>query len=180
MSWTAFGIIATAALGVGNLLYNVLLSRRTSFINTVTSERVKWIGKLRENLSTFVGLTHYWFVSKRDGDPDKLEAVLRELRILRYHITLQLNPKPEATVDQDIKRLIDAIPDIASKPDPTALMNALTEVTAKGQELLKAEWDKVKREAQRGALADSPTLIDRIKRECIRLHGNIAARIRSK
>ncbi len=82
-------VAVTFLLGIGNLIYNILLSRRTTFINTVTSERVKWIGKLRENLSSYVGLTHYWFVSKRDVDPQKLEDILRDLRILRYHITLQ-------------------------------------------------------------------------------------------
>jgi hypothetical protein len=160
------GIVTTFALGVGNLVYNILLSRRTAFINTVTSERVKWIGKLRENLSSFVGLTHYWFVSKNDGDHEKLESVKRELRVLRYHITLQLNPKPEAALDQEIKRLVEEIPDIASKGDTTALMDALDAIIAKGQALLKEEWDKVKREAQRGALADSSTHWQRWRKAC--------------
>ena len=106
------GVAVAFLLGVGNLIYNILLSRRTAFINTVTSERVKWIGKLRENLSNYVGLTHYWFVSKRDVDPEKLEDILRDLRILRYHITLQLNPSLTADIDQRIMKLVREIPDL--------------------------------------------------------------------
>jgi hypothetical protein len=150
------GVAVTFLLGIANLIYSVVWNRRTSFINTVTSERVKWIGKLRENVSNYVGLTHYWFVSKRDVDQQKLEDVLRDLRLLRYQITLQLNPK--AHIDRKIMQLVREIPDHASKPDMTPLNNSLDELISKGQQLLKAEWDKVKQEAERGSLADNSTL----------------------
>lgn len=150
------GVVVTLLLGVGNLFYNFVLNRRTSFINTVTSERVKWIGKLRENISTFVGLTHYWFVSKHDVDQQKVEDILRELRVLRYHITLQLNPKPDAVIDKKIMQLVRDIPDSAAKPETSVLLASLDELISEGQQLLKAEWDKVKRESQRGMLADTP------------------------
>lgn len=149
------GIALTFLLGISNLIITLYLNRRTTFINTVTSERVKWIGKLRENISNYVGLTHYWFVSHRDIDPQKLEDILQDLRIFRYHITLQLNPNPDAIIDQKITRLVKEIPDIASKPDATALLTSLDELISEGQQLLKAEWDKVKLEAQIGALADT-------------------------
>ncbi len=56
----SLGVILTFLLGVWNIVNNYRTSRRTSFINTVTSERVKWIEKLRENISTFCGLTYTW------------------------------------------------------------------------------------------------------------------------
>ena len=40
------GVVVTLVLGLYNLRHN----KRTAFINTVTSERVKWIAKLRERL----------------------------------------------------------------------------------------------------------------------------------
>jgi hypothetical protein len=167
MEWKDIGLIAGVAvtflLGVANLIYSVVWNRRTSFINTVTSERVKWIGKLRENVSNYVGLTHYWFVSK-DDDPKKLKDILRDLRILRYHITLQLNPSPEAHIDRRIMQLVREIPDHASKPDMTPLLNSLDALISEGQQLLKSEWDKVKREAQRGSLAENSTLWENAKR----------------
>lgn len=166
MEWKDIGLIAgvvvTLLLGIANLTYSVVWNRRTSFINTVTSERVKWIGKLRENISNYAGLTHYWLVSKRDVDPQKLEDILRDLRILRYHITLQLNPKPDALVDKKIMQLLKNIPDIPSTPDTTPMLDTLDTLISEGQELLKAEWDKVKSEAQSGALANTPTSVGRL------------------
>ena len=46
----------------------------------------------------------------------------------------------------------------------TPLLNALDALISDGQQLLKAEWDKVKREAQKGALADERTLWERAAR----------------
>lgn len=152
------GVVVALLLGI----YNIVGNRRTAFINTVTSERVKWIGKLRENISSYVGLTHYWFMSPRDSDPQRFEDILRDLRILRYHITLQLNPNPEAAIDQRIMQLVREIPDIASRPDVIALLDSLDLLASEGQQLLKAEWDKVKSEAQRGALANTVTFLDRL------------------
>jgi len=51
-------------------------------------------------------------VSKRDVDPEKLEDILRDLRILRYHITLQLNPSLTADIDQRIMKFVREIPDL--------------------------------------------------------------------
>ena len=50
------------------------------------------------------------------------------------------------------------------------MTDALDDLTAKGQALLKSEWDKVKREAQRGALADSPTLWQMMVQKCCWLY----------
>ena len=56
-NWYAPGIVVTFILGVWNIINNYRINNKTAFINTVTSERVKWIGKLRENISRFCGLT---------------------------------------------------------------------------------------------------------------------------
>ena len=49
------GIVVTLFLGLWNLIINYRNSRRTSFINTVTSERIKWIDKLRRSEERRVG-----------------------------------------------------------------------------------------------------------------------------
>jgi len=65
-------------------------------------------------------------------------------------------------------KLVREIPDLASKHrDMTPLLNALDALISDGQQLLqllKADWDKVKREAQKGALADERTLWERAAR----------------
>ena len=45
------GVLVTFILGIWNVVANWRSSRRTAFINTVTAERVKWLGTLRENIS---------------------------------------------------------------------------------------------------------------------------------
>src|SRR5436305_1623646 len=49
----AGGILVTFAIGVANLVTSLKTTRRTAYVNTITSERIKWIGKLRENVSQF-------------------------------------------------------------------------------------------------------------------------------
>jgi hypothetical protein len=151
------GVAVTLLLGIGNLIYNVLLSRRTAFINTVTSERVKWIGSVRENLSRFVGLNHHWFVLHQDLEEEKKDEITQELRILRYKIRLQLNPSPFAHVEQHIMKLLDEIADRGSTHG-FDMQHKLDRLVLYGQKLLKLEWDRVKTEAQRGALSDHPRI----------------------
>jgi len=53
----ALSIFLTFLIGVWNLVLNYRTTRKTSFINTVTSQRVKWIEQLRQDISSFSGLT---------------------------------------------------------------------------------------------------------------------------
>src|SRR5271167_314603 len=85
------GIIFTLLLGIFNAFQNYQNSKRTTFINTVTSERVKWIEKLRQSISTFCGLAHYWRFSTEPGSIEQ-RAKIEEIDKLRHLIALQLNP----------------------------------------------------------------------------------------
>lgn len=164
MEWKDVGIFVglavTLGLGLSNLIWIIIHGRRTTFINTVTSERVKWIAKLRENLSKFTGRTHSWLNSRHDTS-QRAEEFKNEIDILRYEIKLQL--KPSATPDDQIIQKINEIPNLASQTDINPALNAMNELIGLGQELLSTEWQKVKREAQRGALADQPTLLERLR-----------------
>ena len=101
----SLSVIFTFILGIWNIIYNYRSSRKTSFINTVTSERVAWIERLRGNISKFCGLTHTWMMSQLHGKDDEVD-VLKQLDELKYYIRLQLNPKPEASLDRKIEALI--------------------------------------------------------------------------
>ena len=73
MDWkeigTAAGIIVTLVLGIWNAVANYRNSRRTNFINTVTSQRVKWLEQIRQDISAFSGLVHTWYFSALQGKP---------------------------------------------------------------------------------------------------------------
>ena len=145
----SLGIVLTFVIGVWNIVGNYRVSRRTVFINTVTAERVKWIEKLRANISAFCGLTHTWRFSEIEGKPSELDVV-KELDRLRYLIRLQLNPK--GTLDKQIEALIARIPNLTHSSQQTELTAALNQLVETTQQLLKEEWEKVKDETQRGDL----------------------------
>ncbi len=80
----AFGIFATAIIGIWNAINHIQTNKKTAFINTVTSERVKWLEKLRHNISNFVGTTHTW-TRKLHKTPDEEAKLLSEIDKLRTY-----------------------------------------------------------------------------------------------
>ncbi|MGA2115987.1 MAG: hypothetical protein ABSH56_14695 [Bryobacteraceae bacterium] len=147
-AFTAAGIAVTLLLGVWNAVGNYRTSRRTNFINTVTSQRVKWIEQLRQDISAFSGLVHTWYFSAQ-GKPQEYEVV-KEIDRLRHVIRLRLNPAGEH--DGRIEALLEEIPKLTAAVDADKLTAALNELTVESQRLLKEEWEKVKDEAERGKL----------------------------
>lgn len=148
----SLGIILTFVIGVWNIVNNYRLSRRTAFINTVTNERVKWIDKLRNNVSTFCGLTYTWRASGLEGQPGEAD-VLKQIDKLRHLIRLQLNP--DGDHDKEIERLIGRIPELTDESKTDELKRALNDLVEVSQKLLKDEWEKVKEESKRGDLKET-------------------------
>ena len=153
------GIILTFVIGVWNIFINYRQSRRTGFINTVTSERVKWIEKLRQNISTFCGLTYNWCYSQLESKPEETE-ILREIDKLRHLIRLQLNPDPNSKLERKIEELIERIPELTHIDHRNELRDSLNELVKTSQSLLKEEWDKVKAESKRGDLKENENFLD--------------------
>jgi|GEM_PF-976791 len=149
MEWKDIGVVLAFALGILNLLYNYRISRKTAFINTVTTERIKWIEQLRQDISTFSGLTYTWCFSDIEGKPEENEF-LQKIDKLRHVIRLRLNPEGE--YDKKLEELIRKIPDLTAITKREELKQALEELTVTTQKLLKEEWEKVKQEAKRGDL----------------------------
>ena len=143
------GIIGTFVLGGWNLVANYRTSRKTSFINTVTNQRIKWIEELRQDIAAMCGLTHTWFYSRLEGT-EKEHDVLKEIGRLRHVIPLRLNPSGE--LDQRIQKLISEIPNLTDQSKQRELDAALQELVEVSQKMLKAEWEKVKKESEHGNL----------------------------
>lgn len=153
----AIGIIATAIVSVWNIVNHYKTNKKISFINTVTSERVKWLDKLRQNISNFCGLTHTWTRSKIQGRPEEIK-LLGEIDKLRYLIRLQLNPKTNNGVpntDKKIEDLIAKIPELTDPSKRNELDSAINQLIITSQILLKDEWEKVKAESKKGDLKDA-------------------------
>ena len=166
----SLGIILSFVLGVWNIVNNYRLSRRTAFINTVTAERVKWIEKLRKNISVFCGLSYTWRASRLEGKPGE-QDVLKEIDKLRHLIRLQVNP--EGTHDKEIERLIALIPELTHESHTDEFKKELNKLVEVSQKLLKEEWDKVKEESKRGDLKETEHCLAPILRKlnawCVRV-----------
>jgi hypothetical protein len=140
------GVAATFMLGIANLIYNLRASKRSAFVNTVTTERIKWISKVRENISKLIALCVKWTYNR----PPDMADLQQEMEQLTLEIRLQLNPKdPE---DKEIERLLDRLPSWRQSMSDEEFHTLQKEITTSTQALLKREWDKVKDEAVNGDL----------------------------
>ena len=146
----AAGVVVTLILGIWNAIVSHRASKRTTFINTVTSQRIKWIEQLRQDIGTFCGLTYHWAHTDVQGKAEEGE-MLREVDRLRHVIRLRLNPQGEH--DKTIEALIEEIPRLTAPENQTKLAAALERMTCTTQLLLKGEWEKVKRESEHGSLS---------------------------
>jgi len=151
---TIYGIsiLLTFIIGVWNFIQNWRAAKKTSFINTVTAQRVKWLEQMRQDVASFVGLTHNWAMSSEEEQSNKTEY-LKEIDRLRYVIRLRLNPVD--TPDRKITALIKEIPELTHESQRDKLEKKLEELTVATQEMLKDEWEKVKKESLEGDLKDN-------------------------
>lgn len=141
------GVGVTLFLGVANLLYNLQHGKRSAFVNVVTSERIKWIARIREDVSNLSSLCDQWLWFQTQDNQSDLQ---RQIERLRNEIVIGLNPND--LEDQDLMRLLARLPGYTKPMDSNeyaVLKNALVSST---QALLKREWDKVKDETMRGDL----------------------------
>lgn len=153
MEWSAKEysavIVASIAAAVSliSAFFNYFISRRTTYLNSVTVERSKWIDKLRTNISTFSGLVRTLsFRSATDKKTSEYLQTIEKVNGLISLITLQLNPEGE--IDRKLICLLERIPSLAEKQNSDALVRADKLLIAHSQWLLKAEWEKVKAEAR--------------------------------
>jgi hypothetical protein len=65
----AAGLVVTFVLGVWNAVANHRFNKRTTFVNTVTSQRIKWIEQLRQDVGAFCGLIYHWSHTDIQGKP---------------------------------------------------------------------------------------------------------------
>lgn len=141
------GIGVTFAVSTTTLIYTMISNKRTSFVNTVTSSRLKWIDSLRDKVSEFIAVTARLADTKHSCDEKELGALLRERDMLLHQIILHLNPHDEE--DQKIRRFADQVCELTDGGDKDhQLGSALTQLRNVTAEYLKKEWNRVKKECK--------------------------------
>lgn len=140
-------LIALAGVMLSAIV-SFFMSQRTIYINTVTAERTKWVGKLRENIAEISSLTRafrdeFGIKAARVNITKQTEAK-RKINELISTIKLQLNPSSK--VDENIILLIEKMPSLAD--DRSAKLEKFDNLlVAHAQWLLKEEWERIKAEA---------------------------------
>lgn len=180
---TAIGIILTFIIGVFNLLITIKNSKKTQFINIVTSSRIKWIGELRDLTSSLVSHTllgmepDSWTPGKERAEFNKKLMEMNQ----KIHLLLNFNDSRDKEIIGLVDKLVNDMvslsvnlyvkSDLANSKSPNLLTtgyistniielcsktipNTTKELVERVQEYLKEEWERVKKESKNGDLAD--------------------------
>jgi hypothetical protein len=150
---TLIGIVVTLAVAVANFIYSVANNKKTRFINTVTTSRIKWIDSLRDKVSAYISVTIRLLNPEMvQREADAISSLIRERDTLRQQIILHLNPDDEK--DNAIKTSVNQVFTLSLRggytEEITKLMEHLRDATG---DYLKKEWEKVKDEAEQGRLS---------------------------
>lgn len=145
---TVIGIGLTFIVSSIGLYVSLRNSKKTLFINSITSSRIKWIDIVRKNISEFCGLTYHFAIT--DLDKSEKQKVIEQIDKLRFLIKLQLNRADN--FDRKIMQKIDLIPDLARPDKEKELRKEIDELIELTQDLLKLEWEGAKLESMKGIL----------------------------
>jgi hypothetical protein len=127
-------------------VYSLWSNKQASFVNTVTSSRLKWINSLRDKVAEFIAVTTRISDRKHTVENSGAATLLLQRDTLLHQIILHLNPRdPE---DQRIHTLIDHVQEITDQSDGyDELSDAITQLRNATGDYLKKEWNRVKKEA---------------------------------
>lgn len=146
---TLLSIIITLIISSNSLYLTLKSTKKTLYINSVTANRVKWIGDIRDNISKFCGLTYHYALTELSKS--EKQKIFQEIDQVRFLIKLQLNREDE--FDKRIIEKIDIIPNIDTKKIDV-LESEINELINLTQDLLKLEWEGVKMESMKGILTN--------------------------
>lgn len=121
----------------------ILVSRNSSFITAVTTERSKWIDKLRENIAELVSTCSAIRLMHKQ---DPSEALIKQEKADRLIAVIIMQLNPENEID---KNMIDLLPNLITsvEVDEDGYRGLEKQFICHAQFLLKKEWEKVKTEA---------------------------------
>lgn len=106
---TGIGVILTFFIGLFNLFYSIKISKKTLYINAVTSERVKWMTSIRDYISEYVSITTLYNQKELLTNQKEINDYLNKVLELDCKIKLYLNYKGER--DEEILNIITRITD---------------------------------------------------------------------
>lgn len=143
------GIGVTLAVSSANLVYSLWTSKRTVFVNTVTTARLKWIDSLRDKISEFIAVTVRLLDPDLSSDKKNVGTLLLQRDTLLHQIVLHLNPHDPK--DQRIRILVDHVRELTDRGVVSdELRDGLVKLRDATGDYLKKEWTRVKTESMEG------------------------------
>lgn len=138
------GILVTLLVSLATLVYSIWSNKRSFFVNTVTSSRLKWIDSLRDKVAEFIAVTARML--KEGSSPEADGGLAMQRDTLLHQIVLHLNPyDPE---DQQIRTLVGRAKEMTDAGEhPNEVAQSLLRLRDATGEYLKKEWTRVKRES---------------------------------
>jgi hypothetical protein len=146
------GIILSFLVGFIGIGIGLKNSRKTLFINSITSARIKYIQDLRNSVSEFCGLVFTYHFTDLSKNPDEELSIQKKYDSLKYLIGLHLNVE-DRYFDPKILSLIKQIRDLKIGSKPIEIESKIDELILIMQYLLKFEWEGAKLESRKGIVS---------------------------
>ncbi|WAT18714.1 hypothetical protein OZN62_03835 [Aurantiacibacter sp. MUD11] len=140
---TAAAIIALIG-GLIGLVVHSASSRHSKFVETIVTERIKWVGELRSDFADFAYSIQEVELAWDTGDAAQLTEKLSGAKEKAQIIQLKLNRRAE--LDQEIVRIIAHVI-WATGGDKTSYSRWSSLLKIYCNDLLKEEWEKAKIES---------------------------------
>ena len=122
------------------------ITKKTNYLNVITSERSKWLNAVREDISSFISIIGEMHYIVRGYSNEKLSGkMLSEADKYIVLIKLKLNPD-----GQEEKKILENLHEFlmaGQKNDSAGFGAARAELIINCQHLFKKEWEKIKSEA---------------------------------
>lgn len=155
---TLLSVTATLLVSIWSLTVNLRNTKKTLFINTVTSSRIKFIECFRNSVAEYCGAVLHLLITDMDEGADR--PLLEKIDRLTYQIKLQLNPhdiydKKIIQNLENIEMLLDEETDydIPQKDFENLIQKELDRLVSLSQVFLKLEWEGVKKESMKGEIS---------------------------
>lgn len=136
---TVAGVIITAIISLINIYISYYGNRKTAYINTITSERIRWMTSLKEMLSEFCSLVY------KQSDESRTENYGDQIVKLQLKIKLYLNPLDDKPIIDQLDICVDEILNTNN-----CRKENLDKLVCISQKMLKNEWKRIKNESQNG------------------------------
>lgn len=137
--------------------------KATTYKELITTERIKWLYSLRENIEGFLALGHYLIQKKLSYEENRFckELLIHDFlykieddfyKFIKYQtaIAMRLNPNDYEEFKNKLTKVSRAVTDelASDKPlDQSTIKNCMETFASDCQKLLKKEWEFIKSEA---------------------------------